>query len=742
MKRYGILNRFGPSFRVMLIRNWLVVAFILTGGPIMAQQSVQSAVSIGGGQVSGENYTGYVSIGQAGTYLYANANTIATYGIILNEISGQVEFSFELSGNLTENEDQPVNALVLKSAKALLAGSPMAFVNVYLILAETGEIFSSTQTDGNGFFRFENVPYRNFYFTVNTPEIPSQPLLLTFESNIFIKKVEINGEVGAGGIEASVAVVPVNTCDPGHPDYRIWYLDSDGDGYGNPRFSVGQCTQPSGYVTNGADCNDQDPLVYPGAPEVPGSGVDANCDGIFENNAPMAFAGEPQNVMPGQTVYLDASGSYDPDGFPVSFQWLAPDGIDLDDVFTAQPQFVAPHVTNNTELLFTLIVSDNLGVSAMAVVMVTVISATNNPPVADAGVDLTVMEGETIRLDGRASYDPDGDSLIYHWIAPDGIALQAGSSPVPQFMAPVVSEDKELEFTLVVSDGKVDSEPDKVTVAVKNINLPPIVICNDWSITLGSNGSYHLSKSDLMALAAGTTDDFTPFDKLIIVAEPSVFTCNNIDDPVEVTLSVTDQFGETSSCVAKVNVVDVQAPVFATGTKNFKASMAVGEVYLMPDFSVIYSASDNCGVVQYAQIPAVGTPFYAAVSLPVTLTAIDASGNTSSIKINFSLSVSRTKLKSAGVMADEDHPEFDLMAYPNPFNDRLYIEFGLERDAPVRIEIFNTLGSRVGLLFEGSLPGGTLNRFEYVPGSMARQMLLYQVTIGENVYRGKVQYNR
>jgi len=39
----------------------------------------------------------------------------------------------------------------------------------------------------------------------------------------------------------------------------------------------------------------------------------------------------------------------------------------------------------------------------------------NEPPVADAGVDLTAIEDETVQFDASGSYDPDGMIISYHW---------------------------------------------------------------------------------------------------------------------------------------------------------------------------------------------------------------------------------------------------------------------------------------------------------------------------------------
>lgn len=737
-----IIKRIRPKNVSPPLRLWVLLICSILLYPLRAQENVQSAVSGGAGLVYGGNYTGYVSFGQQGTYLSAGSNFIATAGIILNEISSSVEFTFELDGNLTENENEEANALVLKAARIQLQGNPLAFVDVYLILVETGEIFSSTQTDENGYFRFENVPYRSFYFTVRTPEIPDKPLMLTFESNIFVKKVEINGEVGTEGIEAAVVVVPQNTCSPENPDYRIWYLDSDGDGYGNPKFSVGQCTRPTGYVANGNDCDDTDPDRHPAALDKPGSGIDNNCDGIIENNPPVADAGIPQLVYAGQTVTLDASSSADPDGYPLFFEWISPEGIVLDNYFVPNPGFTAPTVSSETMLTFTVVVTDNLGLSDSDEVTITVVSGENNRPVAHAGQDITVNEGTAIRLDGRRSYDPDGDPVTYRWTAPSGIILQAANSAVPQFTAPLVQEDTSLEFVLVVNDGFLDSEPDVVVVNVVNVNNPPVVVCNELTVKLNASGQYSLTSSDLTRLAQGTTDDNTAFSQLIISVHPSSFRCSDLGSPVEVTVSVTDQHGETSGCSTLVTVVDEVPPVFGKFTRTHRITINEGEVYLLPDFSAMFPATDACGVARYEQIPAPGTPYHLAANEIILLTAYDASGNSASTTISFMLSVRKLKKKSAGVNLQPEFLETELLAYPNPFNDRLIIEFGLALESKVKVEIFNAMGLKISQLFEGYMEAGRYSRFEFVPEGLASQLLIYKVTVQDRIYIGKVIYNK
>ena len=66
-------------------------------------------------------------------------------------------------------------------------------------------------------------------------------------------------------------------------DAVTWYDDSDADGYGDPASAETGCDAPSGTVTTGGDCDDDEDEVNPDADEVCDE-VDNDCDGTADND--------------------------------------------------------------------------------------------------------------------------------------------------------------------------------------------------------------------------------------------------------------------------------------------------------------------------------------------------------------------------------------------------------------------------------------------------------------------------
>ena len=107
----------------------------------------------------------------------------------------------------------------------------------------------------------------------------------------------------------------------------------------------------------------------------------------------------------------------------------------------------------------------------------TTIRTSNHPPLANAGINQTVNESETVVLNGVAS-DPDpNNKLTYLWKQKAGplVKLSNSTGTNPSFVAPSVLSDSELQFSLTATDSSGDeSNPAIVIVLVKHVNRIPV----------------------------------------------------------------------------------------------------------------------------------------------------------------------------------------------------------------------------------------------------------------------------
>ena len=458
---------------------------------------------------------------------------------------------------------------------------------------------------------------------------------------------------------------------------------------------------------------------------------------------PVANAGADQTVNKETLVVLDGSASYDPDGNPVTYQWIAPEGIILSSVTDAQPTFISPKVVMDTELTFSLVVFDGTDYSPADEVTITVLHIDNKTPAADAGKNQSVEEGELVTLDGTASKDHEDELLTYFWTAPEGVTLSANNIAQPTFIAPMVNEDTPLQFSLVVNDGYQDSEPDLVTIYVINGNDPPVAVCKNITVVLDNSGEYILNKFDLENLVGGSSDDRDFLNQLQISAEPNSFSCSDVEIPVHTLITLTDKDGASSTCNSTVSVVDLTGPLFINRSKNIRVNVDGSEFFVLPDLSAQFPAMDNCSEVSYIQYPLPGTIYKSTTNDVVSLTALDLSGNATNLSIDLKVTIKGNNRKSAEIIPSGNGFEnSDVKVYPNPFSDKLFFEVKSSENSIVSLEIFNASGSKIESLNKGQIISGGLQIFEFVPVDLSSQLLLYKLTINNELHFGKVVYKK
>jgi len=228
------------------------------------------------------------------------------------------------------------------------------------------------------------------------------------------------------------------------------------------------------------------------------------------NSRPVANAGPDQAVVVGQGTSLDGSGSSDPDGDPLTFQWG----------FTARPAGSSAIIADPTAPVATfvadvpgdyavqLIVSDGQVESLPDTVL---ISTTNAAPAADAGPDqLGVPVGSTVTLDGSGSTDPDGHALTYTWSLisrPSGSLAQLSETGAvePSLVADVADD---YVAQLVVHDGFTSSAPDTVRIQAVAPVIVTIEATTDASEVGPDAGSFTIART-------GPTDDALDVDVLV-----------------------------------------------------------------------------------------------------------------------------------------------------------------------------------------------------------------------------------
>ena len=264
------------------------------------------------------------------------------------------------------------------------------------------------------------------------------------------------------------------------------------------------------------------------------------------NDPPVADAGSDVTIYLGTGITFVGSGSYDPDGTIISYDWEFGDDISYGS--GDSPYYV---YSEHGVFTVTLVVTDNDGATSEDTCTVTVL---DNPPVASAGIDRTVYLGTTITFDGSGSNDPDGSIITYDWNFGDGTDLGSDVKPSHTYTHHGV-----YTVTLIVTDNDGSISEDTCTVTVQN-NAPVASAGSDLTIMVDEIGSFDGSGSTDVD-GSITSCDWDWGDGSTHGSGATPTHSYSTAGVYTVTLTVTDDDGSTSSDTLTVTVL---APAGAT----------------------------------------------------------------------------------------------------------------------------------------------------------------------------------
>ena len=131
---------------------------------------------------------------------------------------------------------------------------------------------------------------------------------------------------------------------------------------------------------------------------------------VAANPPPTAEANGPYSGNQGAAISFSSSGSFDPEGDPLTYLWSFGDGTT-----STQANPSHAYVTGGS-FTVTLRVTDPDNLFDEDTAQVTV----NRPPTAEANGPYFVNQGTAINFSSAGSFDPDGQTLTYLWTFGDG----------------------------------------------------------------------------------------------------------------------------------------------------------------------------------------------------------------------------------------------------------------------------------------------------------------------------------
>jgi hypothetical protein len=287
------------------------------------------------------------------------------------------------------------------------------------------------------------------------------------------------------------------------------------------------------------------------------------------NQPPVANAGSNESItLPTNSVTLNGSSSYDPDGTISNYSWRKVSGPAGSSLANANSASASVSGLVQGQYVFALTVTDNDGAAATDQVTITVSAApvANKAPVANAGGDISIiLPANSAQLNGTGSSDPDGTISSFSWTnisGPSTPVITNANTATPTVSDLVVGQ---YVFQLTVTDNSGASSTDQMSVVVSNApasNQGPVA-------NAGKDTTIPMPASTAMLNGNGSWDPdgkITSYRWKQITGPNNAVIANSTSSATQVNnlvqggyvfeLDVVDNKGAISSATVKVDVVD------------------------------------------------------------------------------------------------------------------------------------------------------------------------------------------
>jgi len=419
---------------------------------------------------------------------------------------------------------------------------------------------------------------------------------------------------------------------------------------------------------------------------------------------PVAAIKNVTNIGEGDKVQLDGTTSNSSDGRLLNYYWTLvskPDGSNaqLSNPASAVPSFIADQFG---EYVVSLKV-DNGKLESSTVTLA--IQVANQQPIANAGSDQTKCQGTLIRLNGSGSSDANGDMLTYKWEwiqKPEGSTATLSSvfDVNPKFTADLQGK---YALGLTVSDKYSSSISDTVEITITQNQQPLANAGNDKEVITGSVFSLDGTKS------SDPEDDQLTYSWSILSkpdGSKAVLSDSTFKKPTVKTdlsgdylysLVVSDGINTSLSDEVKVTVVSNNPPVALAGndqtkTEHLTVSLNGSESYDPENMPIYYQwsfVSKPFGSMATILNPNIAKPSFIPDTEGLYAIKLRISDGTFTSEDQLLI----TALNDVAVNTFNDINSWKV--YPNPFNDKLVVEYFSEVNQDVTFSLYNITGSLI-----------------------------------------------